>query len=206
MLDANITTLIVAVVLFFVGNSTLKAFSGMLLVSVVSVMIGVLVINHTLLSVFSKSTLALKDSSFGGFKQVEIKTNQVDTKVINKSAIEISKKYLKGVGGLAALGLVVALIFGFATNRNFFNLAPEFKEGSEMVIETKINYFNEKQIVIDFLEEIEIQVNEEQITFASVLDDSEQVVGYIVEINAFNNILNKQIQIFNSNSFTIFNS
>lgn len=195
VLDANITTLIVAVVLFFVGNSTLKAFSGMLLVSVVSVMIGVLVINHTLLSVFSKSTLALKDSSFGGFKQVEIKTNQVDTKVINKSAIEISKKYLKGVGGLAALGLVVALIFGFATNRNFFNLAPEFKEGSEMVIETKINYFNEKQIVIDFLEEIEIQVNEEQITFASVLDDSEQVVGYIVEINAFNNILNKQIQI-----------
>ena len=165
ILDANVTTLIAAIILFIFGESSVKGFATMLIISIIVTFLVMVYLNRYLIRLFVKSEKFEKHiKAFIGYKNKK-KKNKFD--------------YVKPRGIIfTVVGLIIVLGLMFTYSEGL-NLGIDFKGGSTIEInsEEKIDI---KDIEKD-LEELEYKVEKTEqlddsrvyITIDNVLDNNE---------------------------------
>lgn len=149
--DSNITTLIVAVILFILGESSVKGFATMLIISTIVTMLVMVGLTRFLLGLFVKTgKFDNKLNLFIGYKKVK-KQKQFNFVKIRKFA------YIY-LGLLLVVGIVT-----FATNK--LKLGIDFKGGSSITLVSEYD-LTEKEIRKD-IETLEYNLYE-----IEVLDDN----------------------------------
>ena len=121
IIDANATTFIVAIVLFIFGQSSVKGFATMLIITIISTMIIMVYINKKVLGMFVNT--GYFDNKPGKF----IRYNKIkkDKKKIN--SISILKKCFIVTGSYLVIGIIL-LVF------NKLNLGIDFRSGTDITI------------------------------------------------------------------------
>lgn len=127
IIDANLTTFLVALILYIFGESTIKGFATMLIVSIVVTIIAMVAINTILIKKAAKSEV-FKDNPKAFFGRIG-KKPKFDYVKLNKYALII-------FGVIIAAGITFTFI-------NKINLGVDFSGG------TSINMTSEKNINFD---------------------------------------------------------
>ena len=165
ILDANLTTLIAAVILFIFGESSVKGFATMLIISIIVTFIVMVYLNRYIMSLFVNSEKFEKHTKlFIGYK---------DKKKENKFDFVKPKKVIFIV---VSLIIVSGLMYIYSEG---LNLGIDFKGGS--TIEINSNTKLTKSDIEKDLEELkyevesieEIDSNRIYITVDNVLDNEE---------------------------------
>ncbi len=165
ILDANITTLIAAIILFIFGESSVKGFATMLIISIIVTFIVMVYLNRYMLKIFVNSEKFEKHTkAFIGYKDSK-KENNFDF---------VKPKNI--IFTIVSLIIVIGLMYTYSEG---LNLGIDFKGGSTIEINSK-NKLDYKNIEND-LEELEYKVDKiESIddsrvyaTIDNVLDNSE---------------------------------
>jgi len=174
IIDSNITTLIVAIVLFVLGESAVKGFATMLMISIFStIMIMVFVVRNLIRWFLKSNYFEKKQCFFIGFKN----------KKTNKKPLFERFNYLKkykffviGTSFILLVGLILTLTMGL-------NLSVDFKGGTDFTITA--NKISEKEIKASYQElgfkDIELSRIDEKsnyVKIGKILKDSK-----IVEIS-----------------------
>ena len=120
--DANITTLIVAIVLFIFGESSIKGFATMLMITIFATMFVMVFINRLLLTKFAKTSYF--DKKPNSFIRYAKKNKESKIKF---DIIKITKKCFIITGTYLIIGIVFLLLKGF-------NLGIDFRSGSDVSI------------------------------------------------------------------------
>lgn len=165
ILDSNLTTFIVAVIMFIFGESSVKGFATMLMITIIVTMFTMVFLTRILLGLFVKSGFFNdKTNAFIRVKKEDIPDIKKDeaVKVIpfkNTNFLKMTKKFvcLSILIILAGTGL----IFGRG-----LNLGVDFKSGSDITIDTN-KTITKKEIKND-LKELNIKSNEINITDGEV--------------------------------------
>ena len=165
ILDANITTLIAAIILFILGESSVKGFATMLIISIIVTFIAMVFINRYLISLFVRTEKFEKHTTmFIGYKEQK-KKNNFDF---------VKPRTL--VFTIVGLIIVIGLMFTYSEG---LNLGIDFKGGSTIEINSK-EKLNVKDVEKD-LNELEYKVEKVEqledervyVTIDNVLDNSE---------------------------------
>ncbi len=134
ILDANVTTILAATVLFVYGTSSVKGFATMLIVSILTSFITAVWGSRLLLSLWVNSRVFNKKPGWFGVKQSEIKdlaenydTLDLPTKFDKFDFAKNRKKFFALSGILLAAGIIVLAIYRL-------NLGIDFESGSRMQI------------------------------------------------------------------------
>jgi protein-export membrane protein SecD/preprotein translocase SecF subunit len=134
ILDANVTTILAAAVLFMYGTSSVKGFATMLIVSILTSFITAVWGSRLLLSLWVNSRIFNKKPGWFGVKQREIKdladdfdTLDLPTKFDNVDFAKNRTKFFVLSGILLAAGIIVLAVFRL-------NLGIDFESGSRMQI------------------------------------------------------------------------
>ena len=123
ILDANVTTFIVAVVLFYFGQSSVKGFATMLIITIFATMFIMVFINRKLLLGFVKTEF------FENKAKKFIRYNdKKEKKKININSIKILKKCFGITIIFLTLGTVYLCINGL-------NLGIDFRAGTDITVE-----------------------------------------------------------------------
>jgi len=156
ILDSNLTTLLVAIILFIFGESSVKGFATMLIISIVVTILSMVFITKWILKKFvNTGKFDNKVNLLFGLKSDKIKNinkskekKTFDTKV-NIDFVKPRKKLFIFSSLVIVLGAVFTLIYGF-------NLSIDYKGGSSVTIsgEKKLsqkqikNYFEENDYTV----------------------------------------------------------
>mgnify|MGYP001167189123 CR=1 FL=1 len=135
--DANVTTLIVAIVLFIFGESSVKGFATMLIITIFATMFVMVFINRKILKTFVKTKyFDKKPNKFVRYekKNKERKNIKIDAVGLTKKCFTITLIYL-------ILGLILLAINGF-------NLGIDFRAGTDVTI--KADNISESEVEKDF--------------------------------------------------------
>ncbi len=125
--DANVTTLIVAIVLFIFGESSVKGFATMLMITIFATMFVMVLLNRIILGKFVKTKYFDKNPNrFVRF----LKRDKTPFSKPNIKAIGITKKCFTITIIYLIVGLVYLLINGF-------NLGIDFRSGSDVTIKAQ---------------------------------------------------------------------
>lgn len=133
ILDANITTLLAAIVLFSFGTSSVKGFATMLIVSILVSFITAVYGSRLLLGLWVKSRFLNKKPGYFGVKQSDIKDiekgEEVEAKVFGRefNFVQQRKKFFTISIALVLLGLVFIGWKGL-------NLGIDFTSGSRVEV------------------------------------------------------------------------
>ncbi len=142
ILDANITTLIAALALYFFGQRSVKGFATMLLISIVLTLIVMLLISRLLLKLIVKSGVLDNRKTWFGVKEKYIpdinkgEGQKYFGKVANVNFMKKSKFAFIGVGSLFLVGVIFMMAFGFSGNRPM-NFGLDFVEGANITVSIK---------------------------------------------------------------------
>lgn len=148
LIDANLTTFIAAVVLFIFGESSVKGFATMLMLTIIVTGISMVLVNRYLLSSF-------------------IYTNVFDEKEkillgkIKKSKLRNNLKMSKYNIILVVLIIITGIIMLFTKG---INLGVDFKGGSAITLksEEKINVNNVKELLNKYTINEETKINDKE--------------------------------------------
>ena len=143
IIDSNITTLLVAIILFIFGESSVKGFATMLIISTLVTMFVMIVITRTLLKWFVETNVFNDHlTAFIGVNKKEINTKKESFK--NVDFVNL-KKYCFT---LTIILILVGVISLFTTK---LNLGIDFKGGSSITItsDEKLVENDLKQDIID---------------------------------------------------------
>ena len=122
ILDANVTTLIAAVILFIFGESSVKGFATMLIISIVVTFIIMVLLMRFLLSLFVRSEKFEKHLKvFIGYKESKKKTKE-------------SSIYTKYRHIIFVFVSLIILVGGFFIYKDGLNLGIDFKGGSTITV------------------------------------------------------------------------
>lgn len=133
ILDANITTLLAAIVLFTFGTSSVKGFATMLIVSILVSFITAVYGTRLLLGMWVKSRFLNKRPGFFGVKKDDIKDIEqgdvVEAKVFGRTFdfVKHRKKFF-------AISLVLVILGGAFIAFKGLNLGIDFTNGSRVQI------------------------------------------------------------------------
>lgn len=136
ILDSNLTTLLVAIIMFAFGESSVKGFATMLIITVMVTMFTMVFITRILLKVFIKT--GFFDNKLGLFIHVDKK----DIPNVSKNE-EVKKVPFKNVDFLKhtkifALISIIIIVLGFVMFAvKGFNLSIDYQAGSDITIETE---------------------------------------------------------------------
>ncbi len=122
ILDANITTLIVALILFAFGESSVKGFATMLIINIIMTMLIIIFINRSIMKLF------IKTSFFDN--KLKLFVNYKPNKVKKESRFSFTTHFKKFLGiscTIFVIGLIVVIINGF-------NFGIDFTGGSDISI------------------------------------------------------------------------
>ena len=164
ILDANVTTLIAAIILFKFGESSVKGFATMLIISILVTFIVMVYLNKYLIKLFAQSPKFENHKGlFIGFKE---RKNRVFNFVKPRFVV------------FAIVGLIL-IVGGFFTYSEGLNLGIDFKGGSTIEINSKNNLklsdVKEDIKSLEYkLEKIEkIDDDSVYLTISNVLDNEE---------------------------------
>ncbi|GEN56028.1 protein translocase subunit SecDF [Halolactibacillus alkaliphilus] len=169
ILDANITTLIAATVLFIYGTSSVKGFATLLIVSIVLSFITTVFISRFLMGLWIKSRTLDKRPHWIGVKKEQIRslsdTTEEEPKFFGKRIdfVQHRKKYFIASGALIVVGIISMLIAGL-------NLSIDFTSGTRIEVNTVESISEEA--VFDHFEQFDYEPD--TVTFAG--DNNEVVV------------------------------
>lgn len=128
IMDSNITTMIAAIVLFAFGESSVKGFATMLIISiVVTLLVMVLLVRYLLNKFVNSGKFKEHYNAFIGLKNID---KQPLTKRIN---------YIKHINKFAILTVLIIVAGGIWTGFKGLNLSIDFKGGSSVSLSTKEN-------------------------------------------------------------------
>jgi len=134
ILDSNVTTFIIAIILFIFGESSVKGFATMLIINIIMTMLIVVLITRLITYSFIKTGFFnSKIRMFINQKKSEIKNSleEVDSKFeqkINKDYVGNFKKFIL----VPIVLLVVAIVFVFINKG--FNFGIDFTGGTDITI------------------------------------------------------------------------
>ena len=164
ILDANVTTLIAAIILFKFGESSVKGFATMLIISIVVTFIVMVYLNKYLIKLFVQS------SSFENHKGLFIGFRERKNRVLNF----VKPRFVV----FTVVGLII-IVGGIFTYNKGLNLGIDFKGGSTIEINSKKDLVL-KDVKEDIkgleykLEKIEkIDNDSVYLTISNVLDNEE---------------------------------
>ena len=126
IIDANITTLIAAIILFIFSESSVKGFATMLIINIIATLLVMVVINKKLLKMFVNT--GFFDDKINAFIKINEKKIGVEKKTIKYTSI---RKFILGTFG--CLILAGSLFMGISG----FNLGLEYKGGTSIDIKVK---------------------------------------------------------------------
>ena len=195
IVDANLTTLLAAIILFIFGESSVKGFATMLIISIVVTFIVMVFLVRYLVSLFVRSDLFNRHRFlFIGYKDRKLKKNGFDF-----------IKYHKIVIAFVSLLIIVGGVFIYFKG---LNLGIDFKGGSSITVTSDNNIKKDdinKDIVslkyeIDTIEQI--NDNTVYVTVSNVLtnDETESTENYFNEkykattsVGAVSNVVKKDL-------------
>ena len=197
ILDANLTTLLVAIIMFYFGESSVKGFATMLIINIIVTMITMVFITRVLMKMFVKTKyFDNKLSFFIGVHEEEI--NKKEKKPVY-NYLGLSKLF-------AAFSLVVILASCVMFAFKGMNLGIDFPAGSDITLAT--TEVSEKDLRSDLkeleLDEVSIDItsSETDIRVSDELKDSEvdEVESYFlskyntsVDIGVVSNVVKQDL-------------
>ena len=130
ILDANITTIIVAIILFIFGESSIKGFATMLIINIFITVLSMIFINRSLLKMF------VKTGYFNDKLKIFIGLNNNKIQKLNNAKVQTKFHFdyvkIRWITmGISALIIVIGFIF-IGCGR--MNLGIDFKGGSDITV------------------------------------------------------------------------
>lgn len=149
IIDGNVTTLIVAVVLFIFGESSVKGFATMLIISIFATILVMVFIVRKILEMFVKSGYFDNKSRFF----INVKKKDIPT-VVNKNVQKKESRFkkvdfLKNRKFFFAFSITIFLVGMIFTFILGLNLSVDFKGGTDFTI-ANASSLKEKAVVSDF--------------------------------------------------------
>ena len=198
ILDSNITTFIACIILFIFGESSVKGFATMFIISIIVTLFAMIFIMRLLLGMFVESgVFENRYRAFLGIKSLDEKS------IFEKGS------FMKWCPRFTLLALVLLIAGGIFFSQKGFNLGIDFKGGSSISLASSSKL--EKDQIRKDMEELgysidKIDVIDENSVYITVSDmfeasDNEKVEKYFNEkyeetttsIGAVSNIVKKQL-------------
>lgn len=138
ILDSNLTTLLIAIIMFEFGESSVKGFATMLIITVVVTMFTMVFITRILLNIF------VKTGFFEDKLKLFINVNKKDIPNVNKgeSVKKIPFKnvdFLKQTKFFVTLSCLIIIVGAIIFAIKGFNLSIDYQSGSDITVETTAN-------------------------------------------------------------------
>ena len=151
IIDANITTMIVAIILFLFGESSVKGFATMLIISIVVTIITMVIIVKYLIKLFAQTNFFNdKPNIFIGVSKKKIHKSEKINIPFQKLEFVRTQKYFLSI---TALIIIVGLFLSFTKGAN---LGVDFTGGTTITI-NKNNKTTVSEIKKDIKEEYKIK-------------------------------------------------
>lgn len=198
IMDANITTLIAAIILFILGESSVKGFATMLIISiVVTILVMVLVVRYLL-------TLFIKSGYFNNRYQLFLGIKDLEKKNVLEKF-----DYVKHLNKFVLATVIILVAGGIYFFNNGFNLGIDFAGGSSISLTTS-NQLSVDEVTKD-IESLGYTIAKSEsiddktvyVTVKEVFDadDNDKVTTYLEEkyvdsttsIGAVSNLVKKQL-------------
>ena len=183
LIDANMTTLIVAVILFMFGESSVKGFGSMLILTIIVTMITMIIINRIILKGF-----------------VYLNTNVFIGKVNERKNMNFMRHSIKFIVAYVIL-IICAVVFAFIQKVNF---GTDFMGGTSITL--KSENVIEESAVKDIMREYELIdyiVNEKEVDIkikdvigedtVKTLKQEFDKIGINSDISVISNVVKKDL-------------
>ncbi len=178
ILDANLTTLLVAIIMFYLGESSVKGFATMLIINIIVTMVTMVGITRILMKMFVKTKYF--DNKLNLFIGVHEENIKEEKKKPTYNYLGLSKFF-------AAFSLVVILASAIMFTFKGMNLGIDFQAGSDITLAT--TEVSEKDLRSDLkelkLDEVSIDVtsSETDIRVSDELKEDEiaEVESYFLD-------------------------
>ena len=183
LIDANVTTLIVAVILFMFGESSVKGFGSMLILTIIVTMITMIIINRIILKGF-----------------VYLNTNVFIGKVNERKNMNFMRHSIKFIVAYVIL-IICAVVFAFIQKVNF---GTDFMGGTSITLRSE-NVI-EESTVKDIMSEYELSdyiVNEKEVDIkikdvigedtVKTLKQEFDKIGINSDISVISNVVKKDL-------------
>ena len=168
IIDSNITTIIVAIILFILGQSSVKGFATMLIINIIVTIIVMVYLERQILKLFIKTTyFDDKLNLFIGISKKKItKSKEIEVPFKKLNFISIAKKYTIGI-------LVVIIVCGIATIFTKYNLGVDFTGGTSITINNNTDLTNDIKNLNYTLKDYKIENNNSTYIIDEVLNKDE---------------------------------
>ena len=168
IIDSNITTIIVAIILFILGQSSVKGFATMLIINIIVTVIVMVYLERQILKLFIKTTYFYdKLNLFIGISKKKItKSKEIEVPFKKLNFISIAKKYTIGI-------LVVIIVCGIATIFTKYNLGVDFTGGTSITINNNTDLTNDIKELNYTLKDYKIENNNSTYIIDEVLNKDE---------------------------------
>ena len=184
IIDSNITTLLVGIIMFTFGESSIKGFATMNIITVIVTMFTMVFLTRLLLGKFIKSDFFNnKVKAFVNVNSKDIPNVSKNEKVKENRFTKVN--FLKHKYVFMALSIIIIIIGGAVIGTKGLNLGVDYKAGTDIsvVSENKITKKNITEAMDTFgLKASNVSINDEEISIR--IDDA--VDGDTVkEINSY---------------------
>ena len=168
IIDSNITTIIVAIILFILGQSSVKGFATMLIINIIVTVIVMVYLERQILKLFIKTTyFDDKLNLFIGVNKKKInKSKEIEVPFKKLNFISIAKKYTIGI-------LIVIIVCGIATIFTKYNLGVDFTGGTSITINNNTDLTNDIKELNYTLKDYKIENNNSTYIIDEVLNKDE---------------------------------
>lgn len=168
IIDSNITTIIVAIILFILGQSSVKGFATMLIINIIVTVIVMVYLERQILKLFIKTTyFDDKLNLFIGVNKKKItKSKEIEVPFKKLNFISIAKKYTIGI-------LIVIIVCGIATILTKYNLGVDFTGGTSITINSDTDLANDIKELNYTLKDYKIENNNSTYIIDEVLNKDE---------------------------------
>ena len=184
IIDSNITTLLVAIIMFILGESSIKGFATMLIITVVVTMFTMVFLTRFLLGRF------IKTDFFNDKVKLFLNVNKNDIPNVSKNeSVKESRfvkvNFLKHKFVFMALSVIIIAVGGILIGTKGLNLGVDYKAGTDITVvtENKITKKNVTEAMDTFgLKASEVTISDGEVSIR--VDDA--VDGETVkEINTY---------------------
>lgn len=187
IIDSNLTTFLVAIIMFVFGESSIKGFATMLIITVVITMITMVFLTRLLLK------LVINTGFFDNRTNLFLHVKKEDIPDVNKNEqVKVvpfkNTNFLKHGKKFALLSVILIVVGSIVIGFKGLNLGIDYQAGSDITIETK-EKVSKKSLETDLkklkLDTQKIEINDADITIRTydVLDgdEVEKVTDYFEE-------------------------
>lgn len=156
ILDSNLTTLIVAIIMFIFGESSIKGFATMLIITVLVTMFTMVFLTRKLLGLF------IKTDFFNDKVRLFLNVNSKDIPNVSKGEKEKPNRFhkvnfLKHKKIAIGISCLIILVGGIITATKGLNLGIDYKAGTSITIVSD-KVISEKELTKDF-ESLNLEMN-----------------------------------------------